>query len=254
MQALGIHWGPLARTLVILNLSPVRAAGANPVARGRGLWAAGLLSVGAILGASVSGCATSVVYVSSTAQGIFFKLPQGWHVFGQNQLKRAGFVLDVNATNRADQTALGNSYPVFYSLSSPSRRVATRFGIQFDSKLPWALAVVISLGYNSQSTITLAQLTDQFFNVDGLAAAGGKAIALRHPSEVVSGPYRGMRIAYRVDQPVGRPFDFEQVAVLNSATTKLWMLDLGCSPSCFEHNRRAMDFIAGSFTVKQARP
>ena len=162
-------------------------------------------------------------------------------------------MLDVNATNQADQTALGDSYPVFYSLSSPSPGVASDLGIHYGAQSPWALAVVISLGYSSQSTITLAQLNDQFFNVDGLAAAGGKAIALRHPSEVVHGPYRGMRIAYRVDQPVGQPFDFEQVAILNSATTKLWMLDLGCSPACFEHNRRAIDSIAGSFTVREPR-
>ena len=52
-----------------------------------------LLAAGAaLLAVLASACATSTAYVSSSSQGMFFKIPNGWHTYSQSTLKRDGLV------------------------------------------------------------------------------------------------------------------------------------------------------------------
>jgi hypothetical protein len=245
-----IQTGRWSRTFVIPHMSPVPRAGEQPALGGRALRAAAVTLLGAALALPLAACSASAVYVSSTGQGMFFKLPQGWHVFSQAQLKRSGFVLDVNQTSAANDVAMGNNYPVFYNLSSPNSHIASSGALDYASAYPWAVASVVAIGQQSQPTITLAQLNDEFFNVDGLPQEGGSAVTLVKPTLLVTGALRGMRIAYRIKPPSGTGFSYEQVALLNSATTKLWLLDVGCSWSCFDAHQTAIEAIAASLTVK----
>ncbi len=37
-------------------------------------------------------CAPSATYVTTSSQGMFFKIPYGWHTYSQSTLKRDGLV------------------------------------------------------------------------------------------------------------------------------------------------------------------
>lgn len=220
-----------------MNFEPSTVPGARP--GGSGYAATVAVAVGAALMALLAGCTPSTDYVGSAEQGLYFEIPNTWHTFNNATLTRLQLI---NAQEVSTAQAEEESYPVYISLSSSTSHFTT--GDQAGSH-PWALAEVRSLGASDQQTISLQGLQDQLWPV---SAAVGSENQL-FPTRLVSkGALRGTIIGYQINTPTGS-LAFEQVAVINSATTKIWMLSDGCSPACFKKNRAVLDHIIRTFTV-----
>jgi hypothetical protein len=73
-------------------------------------------------------------------------------------------------------------------------------------------------------------------------------VSLAPTKELVTGDLRGTRIAYEAKSQSGS-VAFEQAALMNSPTNEVWVLAVGCSPSCFHAHRSTIDKIVDSFTV-----
>jgi hypothetical protein len=222
-------------------VNPTRARVPGIRRAGRSGYRVALMTVAAVIVGLLSGCSTSVTYVGSSAQDVFFKVPKTWDVFNTATLDRLG--LGPTAANEA--AAQGQYTPVFVSAASASANLGPQ-GLY--GPHPWAWAMVITLGSQLQATFTLGQLQDLFFPVDSEQSSGVAVDTVSAPSVIVNGPLRGSRADFEMSGLLGS-VAWEQVAWLNSATDKVWAISAGCSSGCFTANRSTLDGIVNSFIV-----
>jgi hypothetical protein len=229
-----------------MYLSPLhsRIAGQRPGGSSRSFAAASFIALGVLLAVLLSSCSTSVTYAGSSSNDVFFKLPHSWKVYNQTTLQNMGLV---NATQTSQAQAQGDSYAMFVSFASPNPHLGARGGPDIAGNSPWAYNVVESLGGSDQESITLGSLSDLFLPVD-TASQQGAAVPLEPSKQLVKGDLRGTRIEYELRSQSGS-LSFEQVALMNSPTNEVWLLAVGCSPSCFNAHKSTIDKIVGSFTV-----
>lgn len=195
-----------------------------------------------LLGLGLAGCATSATYLGSAQQNFYFKVPPGWHVYDAKSLQSLGLP---STSEAAQLQAQGSSFPVFVSLASPVKALGKE-GLA--GAHPWALGVVINLGGQDQAGISLSSLQDEIFNVDGAAQSGAPVISLFPPKVVTKGALRGTLVGYMIDAGT-TAVAFEQEALVNSPTNKLWLLAAGCSPACFVAHHSELQRIIKTFTV-----
>ncbi len=229
-----------------MYLSPLHARVTRkyPGAHGRSFVVASLVAFGALLAVSLSSCSTSVTYAGSSSQGVFFKLPRSWKVYNQTTLQDMGLV---NPTQTSQAEAAGDSYQLFVSFASPNPRLGARGAPDLSGASPWAYNFVESLGGSDAESISLSGLDNLVIPVDTLTQQGD-AEQLAATKFLVKGNLRGTRVAYEAKSQSGS-VAFEQVALINSPTNEVWVLAVGCSPTCFEAHRATIDKIVGSFTV-----
>jgi hypothetical protein len=213
------------------------------VGHGRGRIAAALVAFG-VLGL-LSGCATSVTYVGSSTQDMYFKIPNTWEVFSQSTLQENGWI-DPAASSQA--ALAGQSHPVFETVAGANPKVARSVDTQ-SGPYPWAMAQVVALDGEDQANTSLAALADENYPIDQLNQGGDRVQQLSPTRLLVDGALRGSRVAYQIASQQTGAISFEQVAFLNSATDKVWLLDVGCSPVCFRAHRAVLDRIVSSFIV-----
>ncbi len=227
-------------------MSPKTATGpvGRACTRGSGYAAAAALLCVLALAGALSGCSTSVTYLGSSAQGLYFDVPGDWHVASPADLSR--FQL-YGPQQVALAQASGQSYPVYTSLSSavPIARLAR---VRLTGPYPWALAQVYTLGPQDQATLSLQTLQDRMFNVDSLAQSGASVSQLSPTAIVVKGGLRGTLVRFSVVSSTAS-LAFEQVSLTNPATDKLWVLASGCSLSCFHANYSEINRLVTTFTV-----
>jgi hypothetical protein len=240
--------GILERGVVVplRYLSPLhaRVTGRFPGVRGRSFAAAGFIAFGALLAVLASGCSTSATYAGSSAQGVFFKLPRNWTVYNQTTLENIGLL---NPTQTSQAKASGSSYQLFVSFASTNPHLEAHGGPQLSGKYPWAYNFVESLSGSDAGSLSLSSLSDLVLPVSTLTQQGA-AQQLAPTKMVVKGDLRGSRISYEAKSSNGS-VAYEQVALINSPTNKIWVLAVGCSPSCFQAHKATIDKIVGSFTV-----
>jgi hypothetical protein len=240
----GILDGGVVVPLMYLSPFYARVTGKYPGARGRSLAAVGSIAIGVLLAVLLSSCSPSATYAGSSAQNVFFKLPRSWTVYNQTTLQDMGLV---NPTQTSQLQASGSSYQLYVSFASPDPHLGVRGGPDLSGKYPWAYNFVESLGGSDAESISLSSLSDLVLPVDTLSQQGA-AEQLAPTKLLVKGNLRGSRIVYEAKSAAGS-VAFEQVALLNSPTNEVWLLAVGCSPSCFETHRSTIDKIVDSFTV-----
>ncbi|HTW06105.1 MAG TPA: hypothetical protein VME46_01250 [Acidimicrobiales bacterium] len=222
-----------------MSLTPAPAPGQRPAGRRRAAAGSVTFVAAAIFAGALAGCTPSTNYVGSAQHGLYFEVPNTWRTFTSVTLKRLQLV---NEQEFQTAAAEEQTYPVYISLSSPVS--GGRFS-NLAGAYPWALAEVHALGVADQQTLSLDGLEDQLFPVDEEVGNESELFPARLISE---GALRGTVIGYQIDTPTGS-LAFEQAAVMNSATTKAWVLSVGCAPACFRANRHIFDHIVSTFTV-----
>jgi hypothetical protein len=189
-----------------------------------------------------SACSPSATYLGSASEGHYFKVPPSWHVVSREEL---GQLALPSTHGAAAAKAQGDSYFVYVGLAAGSPRLGAA---GLTGGVPWALGLVQSLGSQDQASLSLAGLQDEVFNPDSASQQGVPVTQLAPTDVVVRGGLRGTRVAYEIDSPDGS-IAFEQEAVTNSPTDKVWAVLVGCSPACFRDHRAVASRIVGSFTV-----
>ena len=194
-----------------------------------------LAAVTAAVALVASACITNTAYVSSSSQGMYFKIPNGWHTYSQTNLKRDGLI-----------TA---SLPYLIAFdANPKPDV----GHLLDSATyPWGLAEVDAISTTDRLNFSLDSLLNKVIPVDQLQGGTGDSVVELSPSRVITrGTLRGVQVSLRVGTNGRAPLSFEQISLVNTATTKTWVLILGCSPQCFAQHRGDIDRVVNSWIVK----
>ena len=194
-----------------------------------------LTAVVAAVALVTSACMTNTAYVSSSSQGMYFKIPNGWHTYSQTNLKREGLI--------------SASLPYLMAFdANPKPDV----GHLLDSaSYPWGLAEVDAISTTDRLNFSLDSLLNKVIPVDQLQGGTGDSVAELSPSRVITrGTLRGVQVSLRVTASGRAPLSYEQISLVNTATTKTWVLILGCSPQCFAQHRGDIDRVVNSWIVK----
>lgn len=192
-----------------------------------------VLALTAVLLASA--CAPSSTYLATTSQGMFFKIPYGWHTYSQSALKRDGIV--------------STSLPYLVAFDAdPDANVKHLLS---PSTHPWGLAQVQSISGTDQLNFSLDSLLNTILPVDQIQSTSGDSVTPLSPSRVITrGTLRGIQAALRLSVTGQAPLSVEQISLVNTPTTKTWLLLMGCSPACFAQQHGQIDRIVNSWIVK----
>jgi hypothetical protein len=194
------------------------------------------LAAGLLLAGGLTACSGSHV-VASGSQQFYATVPSGWKVFDSSSL-----------THDNSLHSLISTRPEFLEVASasPRARAADAFT---SSRYPWAIALVRPLSKAEQSQLSLESLSDVLVPVDELSQLGDSVTLLSQPTEQVNGPLHGIVLSVQLQGPSGGEIAYEQSAWVNGATSKVWLLMVGCSPSCFQQQQSVVSNIMSSFLV-----
>lgn len=226
-----------------------------------------------VVALAVTGCSPPKYrYVTNSALGTYLKVPRGWAKFEQPEL--------AEAEARALATITGNPPSVIDAAADQS----TQWRVAFDSDVvpspehtvniasrvgslaPVADVRVISLNQDQHDKISLSDLRNLFINYDELKDKAAKEAAskpLTAPTvtsfralaeeELAPGEgLRGMRLRFelRTDPPDPLTFLFDQTALLDAATSRVYILMVRAEEREYLNNVDELNEIVDSFTVK----
>ena len=195
------------------------------------------LAVGVTL-LGLGGCgSTRYTYVTSTSTRTFLKVPGGWKVFSQSDIRRS------------PSAAAGSSFPFMAAFDAdPNPSVDHSF---VSGSRPFGLVLVRDLSLSEHDQFSLATLRNTIVKVDDLITADPNAVQVLAPPALLT-PHglRGSKLEYTVHQTDGTSFTVDQVGLVDNPTKRVWFLIVGCSASCYPHYASQIRGVVASWTVE----
>ena len=195
-----------------------------------------------LFGLLASACSSSNYrYVTNRKTGTYFKVPTGWTVFNQKDvsdgLKAAGSdttdaLLFASAFDAAPKPALEH----FLQLDPPSSQ-------------PSGIVQVLALTDSERDVVSLKAMRNLLVNVDS-GVAQSQVNVLGQLDLNPPGGLHGQRIVYEVTQPTGK-YIVDQSTLVDSKTQELWVFAVGCETNCYKDQRKKIDQVVSSWTVKK---
>jgi hypothetical protein len=213
----------------------------------RGLAGLGLT----VIGVMVAACGVpQFTYVANSASQTYFKVPNGWHKIGDTALARAlggnnSAVLPTGVWSVGYDGSMAPSATHIYGAASAQ---------------PFVLALVEPLTAAASNEMSYNTLRDVFLPVTSAArqsdARRGFALTgfhLLQDSVLTPGQgVHGVRDIFDYTFPDGSTDTFDQIAFTNADATKLYLLVLHCTASCYAKNASEIDTVMNSFTVRSS--
>ena len=220
----------------------------RPKPRSR-VWGAGVALVVA-LGLFLSACdGPGYTYVSSTGTRTYFRVPSQWKLYTKQQL--------LVAANLQDSKQASNSFPFLAGYDGdPHPSITHVLALATVTQYPVVRAEVQRLSPSGHEQLSVAGLRNSVYAVDQLLQNDAADI-LTYKEVVESGGYHGVRMVFNVSlegnltvAPGNQVMRISQVALVDPATSLLYLLVVRCSAACYKANQTAIDQIISSFTVR----
>jgi hypothetical protein len=202
----------------------------------------GLVAAVVALGVLMSACAsTGYNYVKDSGDKTYFKIPDGWRLFSHEDILNKAKLSD-----RQRQSELDSSWRVIFD-SSPKPSL----GHLFDTKVehPTGMALVSQLSFNDSDTVSLSALRNLFFDLD-TALQNNTADLITYEPINMDGGFHGIHIVATIDDNKGRALTFNEKAVLDQDTSKLYVVVVSCEARCYDDNETTINRVVDSWTVK----
>jgi hypothetical protein len=201
--------------------------------RGRGALS---VAVAVALTSGVAACSGNHV-VASKSQQFYASLPSSWRVFNGAALAHDDSLHSLITTQ-----------PKFLEVASANPRPRAT-DVFTSSSYPWAIALVRPLTTAEQNEMSLENLSDVLVPLNELSQLGDNVQLLSQPTEQVNGPLHGIVLSVQLQGPSGGQIAYEQSTWVNGATSKVWLLMVGCSPLCFQQQQSVISNVVSSFLV-----
>jgi len=201
----------------------------------------------ALVGALASACGGSgYTYHSNQDEKLYFKLPDDWTVFDTEDFGD-------------EEIPAGLWLRGFVGGPSPS--IESVFTWVSDE--PRGYVVVEPLGVMERDATSLATLRTTHFGADPETGdpLDPLAYGMEHPDELQvlgyddnvvldSGPH-GVHIRVAVTPPgSGETAIIDQTALVDAATSRRYVLSIGCTEECFEEHERDIEAVIESWTLE----
>jgi hypothetical protein len=212
-----------------------------------GLVAAAAMTM--LLAALVSACgAPQYTYVTNSDAHTYFKVPRDWQKIDNKELAKA---ISGGATLPPSVWTVGydaSPQPAAEDVLSPK------------AQKPFAYAVVEEVNEQTSSILSYNLLRDFFLPVtsdarqtaakDGFSLTGFKLI---RSSVLTPGQgFHGVRETFDYTYPDGSQNTFDQVALTDADSTKVYVLLVHCLASCYNADAKQIDSVMQSFTVRSS--
>lgn len=174
--------------------------------------------------------------MTSTSTHTFLKVPAGWRVFKQTEIR--------------SQTNVGTAPPFPFLAAfdaDPNPSIDHSFS---DGRYPFGLVRVRDLGLAEHDAFSLASLRNEVVKVDDILQTDANAVSVLGPSKMLTHKgLRGTKLEYSVHLN-GTDFSVTQTAFVDGPTRRVWLLIVGCESSCFHRNAAAIHRVADSWIVQ----
>jgi hypothetical protein len=195
-----------------------------------------------LVGVLAAGCVDSDYrYVKNGADRTYFKVPAGWHLYGEEEL------LDEASNSLSEdqrRARLDQGWQVAFD-ASPRRSI--RHVGNYAAHYPEGIAMVRSLTPEAADALSLGQLADVFGVQSVIEAGQGEMLDYEHVTR--DGGFRGVHLVAQL-QVGGKVALLDQTILVNQASTKVYALIVSCTAKCFDEHQDEIDEVVDSWTVK----
>jgi hypothetical protein len=177
--------------------------------------------------------------------GTYFKVPEGWRIYDENQFFAK---LDLGPERAKERKA--TSWAVAFDAS---RRPTLNHFEQPVTTQPFGVAEVRRLGADERDQFSLMAMRNLVLPVDDLLDSGAADVeVLRHDEFSRDGGFHGLRFTFNLRYPDSKRFvTFDQVSIVDSETKDVHLLVISCSAKCYEHKKDTINTVMDSWTVKE---
>jgi hypothetical protein len=236
--------------------------------------AAAVIAAVCVMTVTLAGCGQpEFTYVKNSDQHVYFKVPFSWHEIDEGQVHR--FMLQGTDPDSATGQAMQQMRPWTVAYDEADPPALDHF--YFSGAKPFVYARVEYLTETGRDQVNLDNLRDMVFPVSDsgraeiekqLADAEQQGHPLFNPlqdyervDDVVLAPghgLRGVRVIYNFryvqqDPPFSTDiYTFDQTAFLSEDSTRIYLLVITCSATCYRERHAELDAIATSFTVRSS--
>ena len=208
--------------------------------------AAGLVLLAAVL---LVGCgAPAYTYVKNSADHMYVKIPAGWHSIDQKDLDDA-----IGLDPAEDASSRGLWLQAYDAAKTPSP--LHLFGSSATD--PAALVSVQQVPESSRGGLSLDGLRDFFFPVSPTARQNSQnpqlsGFGLVTDDVLTPGDgLRGVHTVFRYSLSGGPPQMMDQTAYLNDDASKVYLLLVRCSTTCYKDRHGEIGNVVSSFTIRE---
>ena len=194
--------------------------------------------------AGLAACGTDYHYVKNSDEGVYLKVPNDWEIFDEEQYFRA--TLDEPSPAQLDALRENEWAAGFDGDPNPSPRNLNAL----DSRHPHGFARVHGIGIDEHDTFSLQSARNLVAPIDELIDAGAAQV-LDAEEFSLNGGFRGSHIVVNLGLEKGGYTTLDQTVVVDADTTKLYILAIGCSDTCYEKNKDEITSLVDSWTVRE---
>jgi hypothetical protein len=215
--------------------------------------AAAAIALAAVVAGAGACAPPEFTYVKNSGQKTYFKVPHEWHQIGTGDLddKLGG----TNPDSASSQVRQQLWWSVAYDASAEP--TASHLLTSGPTDEPIVYARVAQLTESQQNAVSLDMLRNVFLPVtDDARQAAADSIDLTgfelvHDEVLTpSNGLHGVRVVFDYELAGGILHTFDETALVNNDGSKLYLLLIRCSSSCYRDRSGELDTIATSFTVR----
>lgn len=207
---------------------------------------AGLVLLAAVV---LAGCgAPSYTYVKNSADHMYVKIPASWHSIDEKDLDDA-----IGLDPAEDASSRGLWLQGYDAAETPSP--LHLFGSSATE--PAALVSVQKVPESSRGALSLDGLRDFFFPVSPTARQNNQnpqlsGFGLVADDVLTPGDgLRGVHTVFRYRLGGGPPQMIDQTGYLNDDASKVYLLLVRCSTTCYKDRHGEIENVVSSFTIRE---
>jgi hypothetical protein len=208
-------------------------------------------------GALVLACAAAVAlsacsgsgyhYVKNSTDegsGTYFKIPQGWRVYDENE-----FFAKLDLPPERSKARKATSWAIAFDASS---KPTLKHFEQPVTAQPFGIAEVRQLGPEERDAFSLMAMRNLVLPVDQLSETDAELEVLRLDEFTRDGGFHGLRFTFNFRYPEAKEFvTFDQVSIVDADTKEVHLLVISCSVRCYERKKDTINTVMDSWTVKE---
>lgn len=197
--------------------------------------------------------ASDVKYLKNSKAGLYLKVPRAWAVFPLQE----GHPMELGTKPVTNGSSVVNDKPTpwivgFDGAEQPSRS-------DFDASIPpqpLGVVQVVPTEYLQNFSPSVTALRSLLTGESNSSSSTIGALSPPLPSvdefEQLERPtgHWGVRMVL-TEEKIDGTLRLQKLAFVDRTAERLYVLTIGCSASCFDRNRAAIDRVAASFTLEQ---
>jgi hypothetical protein len=193
----------------------------------------------------LAACTSSYTYIKNSSVKTYFKVPNEWRIFDENEIFRT----QISGLSPQGEAAAKASIWMVAFDAAP--RASLDHFFSGSSPYPAGFAQVRQLSDEQRDSISLASIRNAVFPLNQLQVQDPTSVeVLQNEDIVLSGGIHGSRIIFNVR--LGDTFyTANQTGLVNPQSSRLYLFIVGCEARCYLNHKRTIDEIVKSWTVKE---